>query len=162
VGATNQVLRRINSIGTVVIGDDVEIGANTAIDRGTISATRIGSHSKIDNLVQIGHNVRIGEGCMICGQVGIAGSAVVGDRVVLAGQVGIADHVTIGNDAVVGAKSAVGTDVAPRTVVMGIPAMPRQRAYDQLLNLGRLKGLFAEVATLKERLKSVEKLVQKD
>lgn len=156
VGATNRVLRRINSLGAVVVGDDVEIGANSAIDRGTVSDTRIGRNTKIDNLVQVGHNVAIGENCMICGQVGIAGSAVIGNRVVLAGQVGVGDHVTIGDDVVVGAKSAVGTDVAPRSVVVGIPAQPRDRVFDQLVHIGRLKALFAEVAGLKARLKTVE------
>jgi UDP-3-O-[3-hydroxymyristoyl] glucosamine N-acyltransferase len=162
VEATNTALRRIHSLGAVVLGDDVEVGANSAIDRGTLSDTRIGRHTKIDNLVQIGHNVTVGEMCMLCGQVGIAGSARIGNRVVLAGQVGVGDHIKIGDDAVVAAKSAVGTDVAPRTVVMGIPAVPRDRAIDQLLNIGRLKGLFAEVAALKARLKTVEQGREKD
>lgn len=156
VEATNAILRRINSLGTVVIGDDVEIGANSCVDRGTISDTKIGNNSKIDNLVQIGHNVRVGEGCLICGQVGIAGSARIGNRVVLAGQVGVGDHITIGDDAVVGAKSAVGTNVASRSVVVGIPAQPRDRLFDQLLHINRLKSLFATVADLKERLIAVE------
>ncbi len=162
VDATNQVIRRINSLGAVVLGDDVEVGANAAIDRGTISDTRIGRHTKIDNLVQIGHNVTVGDTCMICGQVGIAGSATIGNRVVLAGQVGVGDHVTIGDDVVVGAKSAVGTDVASRSVVLGIPAQPRDRMFDQLIHLNRLKGLFAEVAQLKGRLKTVEQSLEKD
>jgi UDP-3-O-[3-hydroxymyristoyl] glucosamine N-acyltransferase len=156
VDATNRVLRRIHSLGAVVVGDDVEIGANSAIDRGTISDTRIGRNTKIDNLVQVGHNASIGENCMICGQVGIAGSVVIGNRVVLAGQVGVGDHVTIHDDAVVGAKSAVGTDVPPRSVVVGIPAQPRDRVFDQLVHIGRLKALFADVAGLKARLKTVE------
>lgn len=162
VEATNVTLRRINSIGTVIVGDDVEIGANSAVDRGTVSATRIGRGTKIDNLVQIGHNVVIGETCMLCGQVGIAGSAVIGNRVVLAGKVGVGDHVRIGDDAVVGAASAVGTDVAPKSVVMGMPAMPRQRFFDQMTYLHRLKNLFGDVADLKSRLKRVESLSEKD
>ena len=162
VGATNQVLCRVHSLGAVVVGDDVEIGANSAIDRGTVSDTHIGRNTKIDNLVQVGHNVTIGENCMICGQVGIAGSVVIGNRVVLAGQVGVGDHVTIGDDAVVGAKSAVGTDVARRSVVVGIPAQPRDRVFDQLIHIGRLKSLFAEVAGLKARLKTVEQGREKD
>ena len=156
VEATNTTLRRINSLGAVVLGDDVEVGANAAIDRGTISDTRIGRNTKIDNLVQIGHNVQVGENCLLCGQVGIAGSAKIGNRVVLAGQVGVGDHVSVGDDAVVGAKSAVGSDVPPRTVVLGIPAVPRDRAFDQMLNIGRLKSLFADVAGLKNRLKALE------
>ncbi len=162
VEGINRVLRRIHSLGAVVVGDEVEIGANSAIDRGTISDTRIGRNTKIDNLVQVGHNVTIGENCMICGQVGIAGSVVIGNRVVLAGQVGVGDHVTIGDDAVVGAKSAVGTDVAPRSVVVGIPAQPRDRVFDQLVHIGRLKALFADVAGLKSRLKTVEQSREKD
>lgn len=161
VDATNVALRRVNSIGTVIIGDDAEIGANTAIDRGTVSATRIGRNTKIDNLVQIGHNVQIGDNCMICGQVGIAGSSVIGDRVVLAGGVGVGDHIRIGDDAVVAARSGVGTNIPPRSVYAGYPAVPRERAFEQVLNISRLKSLFADVARLKEKLKSVEPPAQK-
>jgi len=156
VDATNLAIRRVNSIGTVIIGDNVEIGANTAIDRGTVSATRIGRNTKIDNLVQIGHNVRIGENCMICGQVGIAGSSEIGDRVVLAGGVGVGDHVRIGNDAIVAAGSGVGSNVPAKAVFAGYPAIPRDRAFEQYTYITRLKSLFAEVTKLKERLKSVE------
>lgn len=161
IDATNLAIRRVNSIGTVIVGDDAEIGANTAIDRGTLSATRIGRHTKIDNLVQIGHNVVIGENCMICGHVGIAGSCVIGDRVVLAGGVGVGDHIRIGDDAVVAAGSGVGTNIPPRSVYAGYPAVPRDRAFEQVLNISRLKSLFSEVAKLKERLKAVEPPVQK-
>ena len=153
VGATNTALRRINSLGAVTLGDDVEVGANSSIDRGTISDTRIGRNTKIDSLVQIGHNVRIGENCLVCGLVGIAGSVKIGDRVVLAGQVGVGDNVTIGNDSVIAAKSGVGTDVPPRSVMFGIPAQPRDRAFSQIKNLARLKTLFADVAAIKARLK---------
>ncbi|MGQ9365646.1 UDP-3-O-(3-hydroxymyristoyl)glucosamine N-acyltransferase [Azospirillum sp. ST 5-10] len=157
VGATNVLIRRVNSIGTVIVGDDVEIGAGACIDRGTVTATRIGNGTKIDNLVQIGHNVQVGSNCMLCGQVGIAGSVVVGDRVVMAGKVGVADHVTIGSDSVIAAYSGVGTDIAPKSVYMGIPAMPRAQAFSQLKSLGRLKRLFSEVADLKSRLAAVER-----
>lgn len=153
VGATNQVLRRINSLGAVTLGDDVEVGANSSIDRGTISDTRIGRNTKIDSMVQIGHNVRIGENCLVCGLVGIAGSVKIGDRVVLAGQVGIGDNVSIGDDSVIAAKSGVGTDVPPRSVMFGYPAQPRDRAFAQIKNLLRLKNLFADVAAIKAKLK---------
>ncbi len=152
VGATNTILRRINSLGAVVLGDDVEVGANASIDRGTISDTRIGRNTKIDSIVQIGHNVQIGENCLLCGLVGVAGSVKIGDRVVLAGQVGIGDNVTIGNDSVIAAKSGVGTDVPPRSVMFGIPAMPRDRAFSQIKSLARLKTLFADVAAIKAKL----------
>ena len=157
VGAgTNKILRRINSLGAVTLGDDVEVGANASIDRGTIADTRIGRNTKIDSMVQIGHNVQVGENCLICGLVGIAGSVKIGDRVVLAGQVGIGDNVAIGNDSVIAAKSGVGTDVPPRSVMFGIPAMPRDRAFSQIKNLARLKNLFADVAALKAKLKGGE------
>jgi UDP-3-O-[3-hydroxymyristoyl] glucosamine N-acyltransferase len=156
VTAQNAVLTRINSIGTVIVGDDVEIGACTSIDRGTISATRIGNCTKIDDLVMIGHNVEVGENCMICGQVGIAGSTRIGSRVVLAGQVGVGDHLTIGDDVVVGARSAVGTSLPSRMVAMGVPAVPRSKAAEIYMYTRRLKGLFDEVGRLKARLAAIE------
>ncbi|CAK0769437.1 UDP-3-O-acylglucosamine N-acyltransferase [Azospirillaceae bacterium] len=156
VGAVNTAIYRINSIGTVIIGHDVEIGANSAVDRGTVSVTRIGNNTKIDNLVQIGHNVVIGDNCMLCGQVGIAGSAVVGNRVVLAGRVAVADHVHIGDDAVVAAMSGVGSAVAPKTVVAGTPAVERGRFFEQIMRLNRLKSLFADVEALKNKVKAIE------
>ena len=91
-----QAYVRINSLGAVVIGDDVEVGANSCIDRGTIADTAIGDGTKIDNLVQIGHNVKIGRTCLLCGQAGVGGSTVIGDRVVLGGRAAVADHLTIG------------------------------------------------------------------
>ena len=156
VTATNVLIRRVNSIGTVILGDDVEVGAGATIDRGTVTATRIGSGTKIDNLVQIGHNVVIGTNCMLCGHVGVAGSVTIGDRVVLAGKVGVADHKTIGSDSVVAANSGVGRDIPPKTVWMGYPAMPRADAFEQLKNLGRLRRFFADVVDLKNRIKDLE------
>jgi len=94
-------ISRIASLGTVILGPDVEVGANSCIDRGTIEATSVGAGTKIDNLVMIAHNNQIGEGCLIAGRVGVSGSCRIGNRVILAGGVGIADHVTIGDDAVV-------------------------------------------------------------
>jgi UDP-3-O-[3-hydroxymyristoyl] glucosamine N-acyltransferase len=156
VDATNTRLLRINSIGTVVLADDVEVGANSAIDRATLSATSIGKNTKIDNLVQIAHNVLIGENCLICGMVGISGSVKIGDRVVLGGAVVIADNVRIGSDAVIGAGSAVASNVPERAVSLGRPAVPRERAFEQLRLVGRLRSLFAEVASLKKRIYVLE------
>ncbi|QCN95136.1 UDP-3-O-(3-hydroxymyristoyl)glucosamine N-acyltransferase [Azospirillum argentinense] len=156
VVGTNVLIHRVNSIGTVILGDDVEVGANATIDRGTITATRIGSGTKIDNLVQIGHNVQIGTNCMLCGHVGIAGSTTIGDRVVLAGKVGVADHVKIGNDAVVAANSGVGTDIPAKAVYMGYPAVPRDRAFDQYKGLARLKRMHADVIDLKKRVGALD------
>lgn len=152
----NQGLRRIASIGNVVIGDDVEIGANTSIDRGTVAATRIGRGTKIDNQVQIGHNVRIGEDCMLCGCVSIAGSATLGNRVVIGGASGVADHVIVGDDVVVMALSGVAGNAPPRQVLGGIPALPRQRLIDNMMLTNRLKFLFKQVETLTEKMKALE------
>jgi UDP-3-O-[3-hydroxymyristoyl] glucosamine N-acyltransferase len=152
----NVLIRRVNSIGTVIVGDDVEIGANSTIDRGTVVATRIGNGTKIDNLVQIGHNVEIGSNCMLCGHVGVAGSSKIGDRVVLAGQVGVADHITIGHDAVVGASSGVGTNIPPRTVYFGTPAQPKKQAFEGLKSVARVPRLSAEIKELKARLAELE------
>jgi UDP-3-O-[3-hydroxymyristoyl] glucosamine N-acyltransferase len=150
-------IQRIASLGTVVIGDDVEVGANSCIDRGTIEATRIGSGSKIDNLVMIGHNNRIGRSCLIAGRVGISGSCRIGDGVILAGGVGIADHVTIGDGAVVLAGAQVGSNrIAPGAVVIGMPAIAKEKFFEQVRQLHRLKRLFADVAELKARLGSAK------
>lgn len=151
-GATNTALARIHSLGAVTIGDDVEIGANTCIDRGTLTDTRVGDGTKIDDLVMIGHNVQIGRLCMICAQVGLAGSAVVGNGVVLAGRVGVADHITIGDHAVVGAGSGVGTAVPAGEVWVGYPAQRKDQSIATYMLTRRLKSLFKDVADIKRRL----------
>jgi UDP-3-O-[3-hydroxymyristoyl] glucosamine N-acyltransferase len=153
-------LPRIHSLGTVIIEDDVEIGANSAIDRATLTATRIGRNTKIDNLVQIGHNVAIGENCLICGMVGISGSVQIGDRVVLAGGVGVADHVTIGSDAMIAGGSGVAGNVPAKAIMAGYPAVPRERAFEQVKYLARLRALFAEVGELKQRIAALEQAKQ--
>jgi len=162
VGATNQELVRIASLGTVVLGNNVEVGANSSIDRGTIAATTIGNGTKIDNQVQIGHNVQIGENCLICGRVGIAGSAEIGHRVVLGGAVGVADHVKVGDDVIAMAMSGVASNVQPRTVIGGIPALPRDRLVRNLFNIGRMKQFFAKIDILTARLDSLEQKQKKD
>ncbi|TKJ42728.1 UDP-3-O-(3-hydroxymyristoyl)glucosamine N-acyltransferase [candidate division TA06 bacterium B3_TA06] len=116
----------IPHLGRVVIEEDVEIAAGVCIDRGTVSQTVIGKGTKIDNLVHIAHNVRVGKNCLITGQCGIAGSSVLEDKVVLAGQVGVKDHVHIGEGAVVLAKSAVFKNIGAGEVVSGIPARPHR------------------------------------
>jgi UDP-3-O-[3-hydroxymyristoyl] glucosamine N-acyltransferase len=155
-GEAASVLPRINSIGTVVLEDDVEIGANSAVDRATLAATRIGRNTKIDNLVQIGHNVAIGENCLICGMVGISGSVKIGDRVVLAGGVGVTDHVTIGSDAMIAGGSGVASNVPAKAIMAGYPAVSRERAFEQVKHLARLRALFAEVGDLKKRIAALE------
>lgn len=128
----NQVIFKIPSIGSVIIGNNVEIGANTAIDRGTIEDTIVGDNTKIDDLVMIGHNCRIGKGCMIVSQVGIAGSCVIGDRVVIAGQAGLADHLNIGDDSIIAAQAGVSKSFPAKSIVIGSPAMPRKEFIKQM------------------------------
>jgi len=159
-GDEMSTLARINSLGTVIIGDDVEIGANSAIDRATLAATRIGRNTKIDNLVQIGHNAEIGENCLICGMTGISGSVLIGDRVVLAGGVGVADHVTIQSDAMIAAGSGVVSDVPAKGEMFGYPAVPRKRAFEQIKYLARARALFTEFGELKKRIAALEQTKQ--
>ncbi len=116
------IQQKVPQVGNVIIEDSVEIGANSCIDRGALGTTRIGKHTKLDNLVQVGHNVQIGENTMLCSQVGIAGSTKVGDLVYLAGQVGVADHISIGNNVKVGAKSGISGNVDNDKLMFGIPA----------------------------------------
>ncbi len=153
------VVTRVHSLGTVEIADEVEIGACTTIDRSTIETTRIGRATKIDNHVHIGHNVTVGESCMICGMVGISGSVRIGDRVRLGGGVGIADHVTIGDQAVVAAGSGVASNVAAGSFVSGFPAQPHQRTAEQFYYAGRQKRLHGKVDEISARLEVVERSV---
>jgi UDP-3-O-[3-hydroxymyristoyl] glucosamine N-acyltransferase len=143
---------KVGQYGCVEIGDDVEIGACTAIDRGTFQATRIGHGTKIDNLVQIGHNCRIGAHNLIVSQVGVAGSCSTDAYVVLAGQVGVADHVHLGEGAVVGAKSGVWKDVPPSGRVLGAPATSEREHKRVIICLEKLPELLRDVRRIKQRL----------
>ena len=147
---------RIYSLAAVTVGDDVEIGAATTLDRGTLRDTKIGARTKIDNQVQIGHNVSVGSDCMLCAHVGIAGSAVIGDRVVLAGKVGIADHLKVGSDVLVAATSAVATNVPDRSIYMGTPALPRDEMARIVLATRRLPRLVKAVDELKKRMSEMD------
>ena len=151
---TDAGLVRINSLGNVLIGDGVEIGANAVIDRGTIASTVIGDGSKLDNLVHVAHNVTIGRSCLICAQVGFGGSAVLGDRVFLAGQVGVGDHVVVGSDVVVAGKSGVSSNVPSGRIMMGNPAMKMDLNVESYKALRRLPRLFKKVAKLEALLAS--------
>jgi UDP-3-O-[3-hydroxymyristoyl] glucosamine N-acyltransferase len=156
------MLKRVHSLGNVIIGDDVEIGAGTSIDRATLEATRIGNGTKIDNQVHIGHNVTIGEKCIICGKVGISGSVTIGDRVRIGGGAGIADHLTIGTAAIVGAGSGVGTNVPEGVFVFGYPAMRHQRTMEFIKYLGRQKALHVKVDDLKSRMAMLERAIKNE
>jgi UDP-3-O-[3-hydroxymyristoyl] glucosamine N-acyltransferase len=147
---------KIPQVGYVDIGDDVEIGACTTIDRGAIGATRIGEGTKIDNQVMIGHNCQIGKHNIMAGQVGIAGSCKTGDYVIMAGQVGIADHLTIGKGAILAAQSGYTSDVEPGVLMMGSPAMPGREYLRCVANWSKVNGLRREVAEIKKHLKLEE------
>lgn len=135
---TEQKWTRIHSLGGVEIGDDVEIGANATVDRGTIRATRIGNGTKLDNMVHVGHNVQVGNDCLLCGQVGIAGSTKIGDRVVLGGQCGASDNITIGNDVIAGGASKIFTNVPAGRVILGSPAVKMETQVEINKALRRL------------------------
>lgn len=137
--------RKIPQIGNVVIEDDVEIGANTAIDCGALGSTRIGKGTKIDNLVQLGHNVQIGEHSIIISQTGIAGSSKVGNYVILAGQTGVAGHITIGDKVVVAAQSGVMHSIPAGEKWMGSPAQPDKQAKRQLISIQQLPDLLRRI-----------------
>jgi len=147
---------KIPQVGRVVIEDDVEIGANVCIDRATLDETRIGQGTKIDNLVQIGHNVRIGADSVIVAQVGVSGSVRIGARVTLAGQAGVVDHVEIGDDVIVGAQAGVTKDIPPRSVVLGAPAVPHTEFKRRLAALARLPELRKALRTVEKRLAVLE------
>jgi UDP-3-O-[3-hydroxymyristoyl] glucosamine N-acyltransferase len=136
---------RINSLGAVVIGDDVEVGANSCIDRGTIADTTIGDGTKIDNLVQIGHNVKLGRSCLVCGCAAVGGSTEIGDRVVLAGRASIADHLKIGANSVITGNSGVASNVPPGRIMMGYPAVRMDQNVDMYKALRRLPRVLARL-----------------
>lgn len=151
-----EVYRKIPQVGNVVIEDDVEVGANVTIDRATTGTTRVGSGTKIDNLVQIGHNVTIGRNCIIVAQVGIGGTTEIGDGVTLAGQAGIAGHLRIGDNAVVAAQAGVIGDVKPGTTVSGYPARQHKEARRIYASLPKLPELVKRVSDLAARVSKLE------
>lgn len=146
---------KIPQVGRVVLEDDVEIGANTAIDCASVGETRIKRGAKIDNLVQIGHSCTVDEDALICSQTGLAGSSVIGKRVILAGQVGIAGHLKVGDDSVLTAKSATSHDVEPGKVISGIPGFDNREWL-------RSTAAFRRLGDLAQRLRSIEKKLSRD
>jgi UDP-3-O-[3-hydroxymyristoyl] glucosamine N-acyltransferase len=148
--------RKIPQVGSVVVEDDVEIGANTTIDRATLGRTIIRRGTKIDNLVQVGHNVDIGEHSIIVAQVGISGSCRIGRGVVLAGQVGVADHLTIGDGAVVAAQSGLARDVGPGEKIFGTPGRPLVQAKRIFVLEGELPEVVRRLRAAERRLVALE------
>lgn len=140
-------------LGNVEIGDDVDIGAGTTIDRATYGSTTIGSGTKIDNQVQIGHNCRIGQRNLICSQVGIAGSCMTGDHVVMAGQVGIGDHISIGDKTILGAKAGVMADIPSEKVYVGIPATPAKQQMTIIAATHRLPEMRKKISWLEKEMR---------
>ncbi len=147
---TQQSWMRIHSLGGVEIGDDVEVGANACIDRGTIRATQIGHGTKVDNLVQIGHNVVIGRDALLCGQTGIAGSARIGDRVVLGGQTGVVDNIFVGDDVVTGAGTMILSNAPAGRVMLGYPGMKMETFIEASKSWRRLPRLMETVRGLQK------------
>jgi len=143
-------ISKIPQEGGVVINDDVEIGANCAVDRGTLGNTLIGKGTKLDNFIQIAHNVKIGEYCFIAAQTGVAGSTQLANGVTIAGQVGIAGHIKIGKGAMVAAQSGITKDVAPHTIMFGSPAQEQKKARRELISI-------RFIPEIRERLKIIEK-----
>ncbi|MCU0650833.1 MAG: UDP-3-O-(3-hydroxymyristoyl)glucosamine N-acyltransferase [Candidatus Omnitrophica bacterium] len=151
------VHHKIPQVGTVIVEDDVEIGANCTIDRARFDRTVIGRGTKLDNLVHIAHNVIIGKNCLIVAQVGISGSTTVGDNVILAGQVGVVGHVTIGDNSIVMAKSGISKDVPAGSVLYGVPASPVKEAKKIHAYVNSLPKMHETVKDLKKRVEQLEK-----
>jgi len=154
-------LKKIKQVGNVIVGDRVEIGANTCVDRAALGSTKIGAGTKIDNLVQIAHNVEIGRNCVIVAQVGVSGSTKLGDQVTLAGQVGVVGHITIGDGVVVAAQSGVSKDVPVGMTLLGSPAheIGHRRRVEAVVNnlpdlLKRIRALEREIEALKSSNRS--------
>lgn len=141
---------RIHSLGSVTIGDDVEIGMGATIDCGTIRDTKIGDGTKLDNQVHLGHNVVIGRNCLICGQVGIAGSATIGDNVVLAGQCGVNDNIFVGDGVIAGGGTKLMSNVPAGRTMLGYPATQMDKQVEGYKALRRLPRLMRDVAELKK------------
>lgn len=150
----NGVHHKVPQIGNVILEDDVEIGANSTIDRARFSSTRIGAGTKIDNLVQIAHNVETGKGCIIVAQTGIGGSTILEDYVVTAGQAGIAGHLKLSKGTVIAAKSGLHNNTLPGQVLRGIPAIEAKLAHRTDVLKKRLPDLFKRVAKLEDQLKT--------
>ncbi len=148
--------RKIPQIGGLVIEDDVEIGSNCTIDRGSLDDTIVSRGTKLDNLVHIAHNVKVGENTLLVAQVGIAGSTIVGKNVVLAGQAGISDHLEIGDGAMVGAQAGVIKSIPPGETVSGYPARPHRKALKTQASLVKIPQMIERIKNLEEKVRELE------
>jgi UDP-3-O-[3-hydroxymyristoyl] glucosamine N-acyltransferase len=146
---------KIPQMGHVEIADDVEIGANTTIDRATMGATVIGHGTKLDNLIQVAHNVEVGANTVMAAQGGVAGSAKIGSRCMIGGQVGIAGHISVGDGVSIGAQSGIHASVPDGVTMMGYPAIEARKWLRQSGYLNRLTDLFADVRTLQRQLADI-------
>lgn len=150
VSADGQAWARIHSLAGVVVGDDVELGSGTCVDRGTVKPTRIGNGVKADSLVQVGHNVSIGDHCLLCAQAGVAGSTVIGNYVVLGGQSGVADNVTVGDGVIAGGGTKILSNVPAGRAVLGYPAVKMESQVEIYKALRRLPRLMRDFEGLKK------------
>ena len=148
--------RKVLQVGDVLIGDEVEIGANAAIDRGALGSTTIGDGTKIDNFVHLAHNVKVGRHCIIMGQVGIAGSTCLGDYCVVASQTGIAGHLKIGHQVTIGAKSGVMRDIPSKATVLGVPAVPDRQTKRQWLGTQQLPEMIHRLRKMEKQLEELK------
>ncbi len=153
---------KIPQIGKVIIKDDVEIGANTTIDRATLGETVIGEGTKLDNLVQIAHNDIIGKNSIFCSQVGISGSCVIGDNVIIAGQAGLADHVTVGDNVIIGAQAGIPTNKVIRgdQMVFGAPARPAEKTKKLMAAQARLPLMIEKIKKMESEIESLKEAVE--
>jgi UDP-3-O-[3-hydroxymyristoyl] glucosamine N-acyltransferase len=156
------VHHKIPQIGTVEIGNDVEIGSNVTIDRARFDKTYIGNGVKIDNLVQIAHNVYIGDNTIVVAQVGISGSTVIGKNVIIAGQAGIIGHISVGDNSVIGGKAGVTKNVPPNTYVTGFPAREKWEDMRFQAYIRKMPELIEKIKNLEEKIKQIEKEIKKE
>ncbi|MDG2340211.1 MAG: UDP-3-O-(3-hydroxymyristoyl)glucosamine N-acyltransferase [Paracoccaceae bacterium] len=157
VSTKGQAWARIHSLGGIVIGDDVELGSGTCVDRGTVRPTKIGNGVKTDSLVQVGHNVVIGDHCLLCAQAGVAGSSKIGDFVVLGGQTGVADNLTIGDGVIAGGGTKILSNVPAGRAVLGYPAVKMDTHVEMYKGLRRLPRLMKDFDALKKSVFNSDK-----